>query len=236
MPRPRVLVNFAMTADGKVSTAKLAPANFTSKQDKRRLLEIRSLGDALLVGVNTVQADNMSMGLPDEDLRRARMERAQNEYPLRVVVSSSGDISTQLNIFSHQFSPIVVYSTKRMNAGNQEALKTRTELHLSEGEKVDLPYVLNDLYQNYCVRTLVCEGGPRLARALAEVDAIDELFLTVAPLLFGGAEAPGLLGRAGPFLSASRIYRLESMKVLSAECYLHYISKGAECTGQTQSL
>jgi riboflavin-specific deaminase-like protein len=231
MLRPRVLVNFAMTIDGKVSTTKLSPANFTSKQDKRRLLEIRSLGDALLVGASTVQADNMSMGLPDEDLRKARRERGQSEYPLRVVVSSSGDISTQLNIFNHQFSPIVIYSTRRMNAANQEALKTRAELRLSEGERVHLPYLLNDLYQNYRVRTLVCEGGPRLARSLVEIGAIDELFLTVAPILFGGAEAPGLLGRAGPFLSASRIYRLESMKVLSGECYLHYLAKGTGCTG-----
>ena len=230
MLRPRILVNFAMTVDGKISTTELSPANFTSKQDKRRLLEIRSLGDALLVGSNTVQADNMSMGLPDEDLRKARTERGQKEYPLRVVVSSSGDISTQLNIFNHHFSPIVVYSTRRMNAANQEALKARAELHLSEGERVDLPYMLDDLYQNYGVRILVCEGGPRLARALAEIDAIDELFLTVAPFLFGGAEAPGLLGRAGPFLSKSRVYRLESMKVLSGECYLQYLSKGSRCT------
>jgi len=231
MLRPRVLVNFAMTVDGKVSTTKLSPANFTSKQDKRRLLEIRSLGDALLVGASTVQADNMSMGLPDEDLRKARRERGQSEYPLRVVVSSSGDISTQLNIFNHQFSPIVIYSTRRMNAANQEALKTRAELRLSDGERVHLPYLLDDLYQNYRIRTLVCEGGPRLARSLVEIGAIDELFLTVAPILFGGAEAPGLLGRAGPFLSASRIYRLESMKVLSGECYLHYLAKGTGCTG-----
>lgn len=223
-----------MTVDGKVSTAKLGPANFTSKHDKRRLLEIRSLGDALILGRNTVQTDNMSMSLPDEDLRKARLERGQSEYPLRVVVSNSGDISTQLNIFSHQFSPIVVYSTTRMNSANRQALKAQAQLHLNEGERVHLPGVLEDLYLQHGVRTLVCEGGPGLARSLAEMDAIDELFLTVAPFLFGGAEAPGLLGRSGPFLSASQFYRLESINVLSVECYLHYVSKGAGCTEQTR--
>jgi len=234
MLRPRVLVNFAMTVDGKVSTVKLGPANFTSRHDKRRLLEIRSLGDALIVGRNTVQTDNMSMGLPDEDLRKARRERGQSEYPLRVVVSNSGDISTQLNIFRHQFSPIVVYSTTRMSSANREALKTQAQLHLNEGERVHLPDVLEDLYRKHGVRTLVCEGGPGLARSLAEIDAIDELFLTVAPLLFGGAEAPGLTGHQGPFLSASRFYQLESIKVLSAECYLHYVSKAVACIEQTR--
>jgi riboflavin-specific deaminase-like protein len=234
MMRPRVLVNFAMTVDGKTSTAKLTPANFTSKYDKGRLLEIRSLGDALMVGRNTVQTDKMSMGLPDEDLRKARLRRGQSEYPLRVIISNSGNLSSQLNIFNYRFSPILVYSTTRMNLANQDALKTRAELHLSEGDSVHLPDVLSDLFQNHGVQTLVCEGGPSLARSLAEIDAIDELFLTVAPFLVGGAEAPGLLGRGGPFLSPSRYYRLESMKVVSAECYLHYVAKGMGCTGQTR--
>jgi riboflavin-specific deaminase-like protein len=223
-----------MTIDGKVSTVKHTPANFTSKHDKRRLLEIRSLGDALIVGKNTIQSDHMSMGLPDEDLRAARSARGQNPYPLRVVVSNSGEIPTQLNIFNYSFSPIVIYSTTRMNAANQEALKRRAELHLTESDRVNLPGVLGDLYENYQVRTLVCEGGPGLCRALTEIDAVDELFLTVAPLIFGGQAAPGLLGPAGPFLSASRFYRLESIKVLSSECYLHYVSKGTECTEQTR--
>ena len=66
MPRPRIILNFAITVDGKVSTAKQTPSGFTSAFDKHRLLEIRSLGDALMVGKNTLQIDQMSMGLPDE--------------------------------------------------------------------------------------------------------------------------------------------------------------------------
>ena len=230
MLRPRILVNFAMTADGKVSTATHTPANFTSKYDKRRLLEIRSLGDALLVGRNTVQTDNMSMGLPDEDLRTARLERGQSEYPLRVVISNSGNLSIHLRIFNYPFSPIVIYSTSRMNGANQEALKSRAKLHLSESDSVDLPNVLSDLYRSYSIRTLVCEGGPQLARALAELDAVDELFLTVAPLLLGGTGAPGLLGTPGSFLPSSRVYRIESINVEADECYLHYVADRPPCT------
>ena len=66
MPRPRVILNFAATTDGKVSTAQQTPSGFTSAFDKHRLLEIRALGDALMVGRNTLQIDRMSMGLPDE--------------------------------------------------------------------------------------------------------------------------------------------------------------------------
>lgn len=224
MQRPRIIVNFAITIDGKVSTSALTPARFTSSNDKRRLLEIRSLGDALLVGRNTVQIDNMSMGLPDEDLRTARVQRGQTEYPLRVVVSNSGNLSTDLNIFNHRFSPIVIYSTTSMPEAVRAALQTRATLHLADGDRLSLPEVLSDLHKTHRVHTLVCEGGPSLAKGLAEIDAIDELFLTIAPFLFGGAGAPGLLGSPGKFLPSSRTYRLNSMNVESTECYLHYVA------------
>jgi len=224
MQRPRIIVNFAITIDGKVSPAKVSPSLFTSSYDKRRLLEIRSLGDALLVGRNTVQIDNMSMGLPDEDLRLARVDRGQSEYPLRVVISNSGNLSTDLNIFDHRFSPIVIYSTTRMPTSIQAALQSRAILHLTNLDHLSLPDVLNDLRETHRVRTLVCEGGPLLAKGLAEIDAIDELFVTIAPFLFGGAGAPGILGMPGTFLPSSRIFQLASMKVEAAECYLHYLA------------
>src|SRR6202030_4706605 len=138
MPRPRVILNFAATTDGKVSTAQQTPSGFTSAFDKHRLLEIRALGDALMVGRNTLQIDRMSMGLPDEALRRARTQRGQSEYPIRVVISNSGDISVNLNIFNHRFSPIVIYSTTRMPETIQTELRTRAELHLSTNDRLSL--------------------------------------------------------------------------------------------------
>jgi 2,5-diamino-6-(ribosylamino)-4(3H)-pyrimidinone 5'-phosphate reductase len=234
MRRPQIILNFAMTVDGKVSTAKLTPSGFTSAFDKHRFLEIRSLGDAVMVGKRTLEIDHMSMGLPDETLRRGRVERGQNEYPIRVVISNSGDISSNLHIFDHQFSPIVIYSTTRMPPLNRTELGSKAELHLSPSDHLDLPEVLIDLYETHQVRTIVCEGGPQLAKALAEIDAVDELFLTIAPILAGGAGAPGILGTSGIFLPASRVYRLESMKLEAEECYLHYVADRTPCITPTR--
>jgi 2,5-diamino-6-(ribosylamino)-4(3H)-pyrimidinone 5'-phosphate reductase len=224
MQRPRILLNFAITLDGKVSTAKLTSSGFTSPRDKRRLLEIRALGDAVMVGRNTLQIDRMSMGLPDEQLRKTRIERGQSEYPMRVVITNSGYLPLNLNIFNHRFSPIVIYSTTRMPPTSQTALGPRAELHLSPDDRVDLAEVLNDLYVTHKVRTIVCEGGPGLARSLAELNVIDELFLTIAPILSGGSGAPGILGPPSAFLPSTRFYRIESKKDEAGECYVHYVA------------
>jgi 5-amino-6-(5-phosphoribosylamino)uracil reductase len=234
MPRPRVILNFAATTDGKVSTAQQAPSGFTSAFDKHRLLKIRALGDALMVGRNTLQIDRMSMGLPDQELRHARLQRGQSEYPIRVIVSNSGELSENLEVFQHQFSPIVIYSTTRMPVANQTKLRAKAELHLEDHDRVNIPQVLQELYETRQVRTLVCEGGPQLARSLAELDFVDELFLTIAPILAGGADAPGMLGTAGTFLPSSRVCRLESMKVVGEECYLHYVADRPPCTTPTR--
>jgi riboflavin-specific deaminase-like protein len=213
-----------MTVDGKVSTVKRTQSGFTSEVDKRRLLYIRALGDALMVGRNTVETDRMSMGLPDESLRKARIERGQSPYPIRVVVSNSGIFPADLELFKHAFSPILIYSTPRIPPSVQTGLRAKAILHIGTDDYVQIPEVLNDLCETHQVRTLVCEGGPQLAKSLAELDFIDEFYLTIAPILAGGRAAPGVLGLPGSFLPSSRSYRLESMKVEAGECYLRYIA------------
>ena len=77
MKRPFVEANFAVTVDGKISTRAYAPTGFTSARDKRRLLEIRAGGDALLVGRVTLEADNIAMALPARDLREMRLREGR---------------------------------------------------------------------------------------------------------------------------------------------------------------
>jgi riboflavin-specific deaminase-like protein len=222
MPRPKVLLNFAMSIDGKVTTVCHAPSRFTSAHDKKRLLEIRSFGDALIVGRNTLITDNMSMGMPDEALRKVRRNRGQSDYPIRVILTRSGSLPNDLKVFQHNFSPIVIYSTDQMPESVRTHLRTRASVHLFDEKQLTPNHVLEHLADRYRVKTLVCEGGPTLARAFAEIDAIDELFVTVAPRLFGGFAAPGILGEPGPYLATSRKYRLVSMEIVANECYVHY--------------
>ena len=80
--RPFVTANFALTWDGRISTRRGTPADFSSKTDKRRLVEIRARCDAVLVSAKTAAADNMSMGLPDAALRA--------DYGVRRLVCEGG--------------------------------------------------------------------------------------------------------------------------------------------------
>jgi riboflavin-specific deaminase-like protein len=223
--RPSVILHFAVTADGKVSTGKRTPARFTSARDKQRLLEVRALADAILVGRGTLETDRMSMDLPDQRVREWRIKEGKSECPLRVILSPSGNISTSLSVFEKGNAPIVIYSTERMAPAQRRLLSEHAAVHLSGSNDLDLFWLLWHLYEHYQVRSLVCEGGPTLVKALAQADVIDEIYLTIAAKIFGGLAAPGLTGLPGEFLPASRQFQLIDIDRGENECYLRYRRK-----------
>ena len=215
MTRPRILLNFAITADGKTSTRAKDPARFTSKLDLHRLLEIRKRADAILVGRGTLEADEMSLTIPPE-LKPSRQ-------PLRCVVSRSGGFDLKHKVFNSQGGAIHLLVTEA--APDYDPVPCE-----SAGATVhtaSLPDFLHRLRTEYNVRTLLCEGGGSLVRALAELDVLDEINLTFAGhTLIGGAEAPTLTGALGEHLPASLHFKLTQFEPLeNGECFLSYQRK-----------
>jgi riboflavin-specific deaminase-like protein len=219
--RPFVVATFAMTADGKVTTRNFAPVDFTSREDKLHLFRQRALADAVLLGHTSLKRDNVRLGIP-LNLQQARIKRRQSLAPLRVIVSNKGRIDSRLNIFQSKISPILIFSTKRMPKKTQAALKDKATLHLTEADEIDLPAMLETLRSKYKVRRLACEGGPTLFRALLQQDLVDQLNLTIAPYMFGGAKAPTLTGLSKKFLPASFRCSLIHMRTIGDECFLTY--------------
>ncbi len=220
--RPHVTVNFAITWDGKISTRNLTPATFSSKGDKRRLVEIRARADAILVGKGTIEKDDMPMGLPAEDLRAQRVARGQAAYPMRVILTNSGRIKTTLRVFQRDFSPIAIYSTTRMPQPLRDELAPRAALHLTDGDAVDLRAMLAHLRSHYGVKKLVCEGGAEVFRSFLALDLVDEIHVTLCPAIFGGEKAPTLTGLPGDFLPKTIACRLMKMETAGDECFLRY--------------
>ena len=211
-----------MTMDGKITTRDFAPVDFTSAEDKQHLFRQRALADAVIIGHSTLKRDNVRLGLP-ENLRGERRKHRQTPAPLRVIVSREGKIDSELKIFQSDISPILIFSTKRMPKEVRSSLHEKNAtLHLSDTEDVDLRQMLKILGRDYQVRRVACEGGPILFRSMLEAGLVDELNLTIAPYLFGGAEAPTLTGLSKDFLPASVQCVMKSMRVLGDECFLTY--------------
>jgi riboflavin-specific deaminase-like protein len=214
-----------MTVDGKITTRDFTPVDFTSPEDKQHLFRQRARSDAVMIGHSTLKRDNVRLGLPAE-LAEERIKRGQTKAPLRVIVSNEGRIDHQLKIFQSdpaKAGPILIFSTKRMPKDVRSALREKNAtLHLSETKDVDLVEMLRILRRDYKVRRIACEGGPILFRSLLKLGLVDELNLTIAPYLFGGADAPTLTGLSKEFLPASVHCVMTDMRVVGDECFLTY--------------
>ena len=210
-----------MTFDGKITTRDFTPVDFTSREDKLHLFRQRALADAVLIGHTSLKRDNVRLGIPAE-LQQARIKVKQTPAPLRVIVSNKGRINSRLKIFGSATSPILIFSTTQMPRKTQAALGEKATLHLAESDHVDLKEMLRILRSRYHVRTIACEGGPTLFRALLERGLVDQLNLTIAPYMFGGARAPTLTGLSKEFLPASVYCRLIDMRIVGEECFLSY--------------
>jgi riboflavin-specific deaminase-like protein len=225
-----VIANFALTWDGRISTRERSPSGFGSEEDRRRLLAIRAQGDAVLVSGVTLRVDRMTLGMPDEELRRIRLERGQREYPLRVVVSGSGHVDPQGKVFTGgEGAPVVVYTTSRMATGVRAALAGVAELRVWEAEdaRLDLGRVLMSLREEFGVRSVVCEGGGELLAGLLRAGCVDELCTTLCPLIFGGKRGISLSGGPGDWLGTSVRLRLDKMETIGAELFVKWRVPGA---------
>jgi len=210
-----------MTVDGKVTTRNLSPVDFTSREDKLHLFRQRGLADAVMIGHTSLKRDNVRLSLPAE-IQKAREKRGQTPAPIRVIVSDRGKIDNRLKIFQSDISPIIIFSTRQMPRKYRQTLEEKATLHLSDSDHVDLAEMLRILGRQYRVRTVACEGGPTLFRSLLERGLVDQLNLTIAPYLFGGANAPTLTGLSKEFLPASIHCVLIDMRLIGDECFLTY--------------
>lgn len=224
--RPVVLVNMAMSADGKIATANRAVHSFGSAHDRRHLYELRATADAILCGARTLEAEGAVLGNGGETFRKLRLKRGLAEHPLRVVVSGAVTISPDAAVFSRLFSPIIVLATRRAPARRLATLRRVADaILLHGGHEIDFHAALRELHRRWGVRRLLCEGGGELNDALFRAGVVDEIHLTVCPRIFGGAAAPSISdGRGFQQLADAARFEVQSIRQQDSEAFLVFRS------------
>ncbi|HEX4120258.1 MAG TPA: dihydrofolate reductase family protein [Verrucomicrobiae bacterium] len=221
---PFVFVNAAMTADGKLAPYVRHFEPFAGPRDREHLLELRATADAVMAGARTVDLDRVNMGPGPARFRRKRLKRGLAEYNLRIIVSGSGTIDTEAEIFRHRFSPIVILTTERVSPKKLRQLRSLAdEVKVIGKRTVDFKGAFGWLREKWNVRRLLCEGGGEVNGAVFRAGLVDELHLTIAPVIFGGRTAPTLADGPGvDRLADGARLRLVSMTRIARDLYLVY--------------
>lgn len=219
---PFVLINMAMTVDGKIATANRAIASFSSRRDHDHLLALRATADAVMAGARTVDSARINLGPGPVRYRHLRVRRGLPEYNLRIIISRSGTVNPDAEVFRHRFSPIIILTTGRTDERKLRRLRELAkEVKICGTREINFLRALRWLRQKWGVRRLLCEGGGELNDTLFRANLVDELHLTICPKIVGGRNAPTISDGTGvPKLSQATHLVLKSMKRIGDELFL----------------
>lgn len=213
-----------MTADGKIAPQDRHYVPFSSRRDRRQMMALRATADAVMSGARTVDLYPLNLGPGSAKNRRKRIEAGLSEYNLRIIVSGAGTVSPKAEIFKHRFSPIIVLASARISEPRWRGLQAvADEVKIFGEAELDFRAALRWLRQKWGVKRLLCEGGGELNEALFRHNLVNEVHLTICPLLLGGRQAPTLAdGRGHSNLSEGCRLDLQSKKRFGDELFLVY--------------
>ena len=209
--RPRVAAVMIASIDGQATVAGRS-GGLGHPVDRALMRGLRASADAVLVGAATVRAERYARLFDAEDVA-ARIAAGLSERPPLVVATRAGDVPWDVGVFGEPESSVVVATGTAVEvpAGAAAAVEVLLE--------ADARAVLEHLAQSRAASLVVCEGGPRLLSALVAAGLLDDLILTVAPLVVGGV-GPALL--TGPALEPPARLALAAAWRSDNHLFLHY--------------
>ncbi|MFJ1764489.1 pyrimidine reductase family protein [Amycolatopsis sp. NPDC088138] len=213
LDRPWVQVNFVSSADGAVEVDTTS-AGLSHAADRQVFLLGRDLCDVILVGAGTARAENYRGVRAGAKRLERRRRLGFTTVPPIAVVTRTADLDPHSPLFTDTIVPPIVVTTTGADTGHLEGV----EVLRAGDDDVDVTLVLQLLAGRGLYR-VDCEGGPRLFAELIAADLVDQLCLTVAPLLVAGGA-----GRiaAGPAPAVPRRMDLASVLVEDGFTLLRY--------------
>lgn len=212
--KPFTFINIATSADGKIDTVARQGAAISSPEDKRRVDELRASADAVMVGGHTLNRENPKLTVKAADLRAKRLEAGLSENPIKVGIVTQATLTPDSDFLTVGPARKVIFSTPKSDPSQREMLQSLgVEVFIHHGERVDLAKALETLAR-LGVNRLMVEGGATLNFELIRLGLVDELSAYIAPLIFGGENAPTAAGGVGLVRSDAVKMELVDVRVL----------------------
>jgi len=214
--RPFTLVNFISSVDGR-ATINGRSGGLGDDGDKALFRALRQGVDAVLAGTGTLRAERYGRMLGDPAARERRLEQGLSSEPLVCTLTRGGTLPLEIPLFAEPEARVVVFSGADIDTSGAQA---QVEVVRLPADQLTFTQALRQLRAMHGVRTLLCEGGPRVFAELAREAVADQLFLTLSSTLVGGGSAPAIT--SGPPLPMPDRLRLEGVLERDGTLFLRY--------------
>jgi riboflavin biosynthesis pyrimidine reductase len=182
--RSWIRFNFIVSADGAATLAGRA-GGLGNAADRRLLQLLRWPADVILVGAGTVRAEGYGGELVHEAGRRWREGRGRTPSPVVAVVSGSLDLDPRSPFFTEAPIRPLVLTTAKADPERRRDLERVADVRVAGGDRVE-PALVAAEFDAAGLRVVHSEGGPILFHAFLEAGLVDDLCLSLSPLLVGG--------------------------------------------------
>ncbi len=196
MRKPFVFVNAAMSVDGKISTVERKQVRISNDADLRRVDGLRAGVDAVLVGMTTVVGDDPKLTVKSEKLRKKRINDGRPENPMKVTVGKVDSIDIDSDFLDYGDAEVVIFTTEKSDPQKISELRKKARIFIAGKKRVDLGYMMGTLREMGVERVMV-EGGATINYELIREGLVDEIYVAIAPIIFGGNSAPTLMDGNG---------------------------------------
>ncbi len=227
--RPHTIVVLAMSVDGKIADVMRSPARFGSTTDKAHLEQQIALADAVIFGAGTLRAYGTTLPVSHPKLLQQRALAGKTPQPIYIVITQSGKLNPEMRFFQQPVPRWLLTTTKGAVFWQKNSQFEQIMIFETLTEEINISAALEHLI-SLGIKRLAILGGGQLIASMLEQDLIDEFWLTVCPLILGGATAPtpvegtGFLPRLAPRL------QLLEVRTVEQEVFLHYRIKRLEET------
>ena len=195
----------ATTLDGASAGSDGRSGSISSPADRAVMSEVRRYSDAILVGAGTFRAERYRPQRPEQAIQQRRTELGLRPAPVMVLVSRSLDLPWQEDAFRASVVPPLVVTTESCGAAALDVARRYAQVVVLPGEDLAVTDLMA-LLEGRGLRRVLCEGGPHLLAEIARAGYLDELDLTLSPLMVGGGQVA--LGTPNPIPPHFRLTQL----------------------------
>ncbi|MCK9313640.1 MAG: 2,5-diamino-6-(ribosylamino)-4(3H)-pyrimidinone 5'-phosphate reductase [Methanocorpusculum sp.] len=218
---PYVIINAAISADGKLATKERKQTKISGTDDFFRVDALRAQSDAIMVGIGTVLSDDPSLRVKSEEYAAARRASGKDPHPMRIVIDSMARMPADGDMFKKGLGRVVIFVSEKAPKDRCDALREKAAVICAGKDSVDLDLVLDEL-GTLGVKQLMVEGGATLLWSLLSSGLFDEIRTYIGALIIGGKDAPTLADGEGftnpdefPRLTLKNIERIDDGVLLT---------------------